>query len=138
MNDQNILQQFKSVNTWESSGIRAPHVLMLMWLALGEIQRGNIGYIPYSTIEPKLKELLTHFGPPRKIIYTSFPFIRLANNEPWQFNKPEIINTNEDYSNKHLLGHNLQENFRTQNMDKINNIIIFFLYFNLYNSKLSI
>ena len=108
MNNQDILQQFERINTWKSRGVRAPHKPLLMLLALGEIQRGNTGFIPYSTVEPRLKELLIDFGPPRKTIYTSFPFIRLVNDDLWQFNKPEIINTKQDYSNKYLLNHDLQ------------------------------
>lgn len=111
MNDQDILQQFENINTWKSKGVRAPHKPLLMLLALGEIQRGNTGFIPYSTIEPKLKELLQDFGPPRRNVYTHFPFIRLANDALWQFNKPELINTKQDYSNKYLLGHDLQGKF---------------------------
>jgi putative restriction endonuclease len=69
------------------------------------------GFIPYSIIEPKLKELLLDFGPPRKNIYTSFPFIRLANDALWQFIKPELLDTKQDYSNKYLLSHDLQGKF---------------------------
>ena len=111
MNDQDILQQFEHINTWQRKGVRAPHKPLLMLLALGEIQRGNTGFIPYSTIEPRLKELLIDFGPPRKIIYTSFPFIRLANDALWQFNKPELLDTKQDYSNKYLLNNDLQGKF---------------------------
>src|SRR5690606_40288186 len=63
----------------------------------------------YASIEPKLKELLTDFGPPRKTIYTSFPFIRLANDHLWQFDKPEIINSKQDYTNKYLFEHDRSE-----------------------------
>lgn len=111
MNAQDILQQFENINTWQRKGVRAPHKPLLMLLALGEIQRGNTGFIPYSTIEPKLKELLQDFGPPRKTIYTTFPFIRLANDDLWQLNKPELLNTKQDYSNKYLLNHGLQGKF---------------------------
>ena len=111
MNEQDILKQFESINTWQRKGTRALHKLLLMLLALGEIQRGNSRFIPYSVIEPKLKELLIDFGPPRKTIYTTFPFIRLANDHLWQFNKPEVIDTKLDYPNKFLLGHDLQGKF---------------------------
>lgn len=74
-----------------------------MLLALGEIQRGNTEFIPYSFIDPKLKKLLIDFGPPRKTIYTTFPFVRLANDGLWQFNKPELLNTKQDYSKNQLL-----------------------------------
>lgn len=111
MKDQEILQQFENINTWKSKGTRAPHKPLLMLLALGEIQRGNSGFIPYSVIEPKLKELLIDFGPPTKTVYTSFPFIRLANDGLWQFNKPELIHTKQDYTNRELLQNDLKGRF---------------------------
>nr|WP_158267603.1 HNH endonuclease [Adhaeribacter arboris] len=82
-----------------------------MLLALGEIQRGNAGFIPYATIEPRLKDLLVDFGPPRKTIYSTFPFIRLANDGLWQFNKPELLNTKQDYTSKYLLSNDVQGKF---------------------------
>jgi putative restriction endonuclease len=82
-----------------------------MLLALGEIQRGNTSFIPYSEVEPKLKVLLNDFGPPRKTIYTTFPFIRLANDDLWQFNKPTLIDTKQDYSSKFLLHNDLRGKF---------------------------
>lgn len=111
VNNLEILQQFENIKTWKSKGVRAPHKHLLMLLVLGEIQRGNVEFIPYASIEPKLKELLIDFGPPRKTIYTSFPFIRLANDNLWQFNKPEIINPKQDYNNKYLLEHDLKGKF---------------------------
>jgi len=111
MDDQSIFEQFKSIKTWQNKGTRAPHKPLLMLLALGEIQRGNIGFIPYATIEPKLNNLLADFGPPRKQIYTTFPFVRLANDNLWQFNKPDLLNTKQDYTSKYLLAHDLQGKF---------------------------
>ena len=111
MDYQGIIQQFQSINTWKSKGTRAPHKPLLMLLALGEIQRGNTGFIPYAVIEPKLKDLLIDFGPPRKTIYPTFPFIRLANDRLWQFNKPELLNTRQDYTSKFLLSNDLQGKF---------------------------
>jgi putative restriction endonuclease len=111
MDDHYLIKQFQSINTWKSKGTRAPHKPLLMLLALGEIQRGNIGFIPYSVIEPKLKDLLVDFGPPRKSVYPTFPFIRLANDSLWQFNKPELLNTRQDYTSKFLLSHDLQGKF---------------------------
>ena len=110
MADQNILEQFKRIKTWQSKGKRAPHKPLLILLALGEIQRGNIGFIPYSTIEPKLNNLLTDFGPPRKT-HAYYPFIRLANDGLWQFDKPELLETKQDYRSKYLLTNEVQGKF---------------------------
>ncbi|RDC63983.1 phosphorothioated DNA-binding restriction endonuclease [Adhaeribacter pallidiroseus] len=111
MEEQYILEQFQKIKTWQSKGTRAPHKPLLMLLALGEIQSGNTGFISYASIEPRLNNLLADFGPPRKTIYTTFPFIRLANDHLWQFNKPELLNTKQDYPAKYLLTNNLEGKF---------------------------
>jgi len=108
MQQQEILKQFENITTWKSKGQRAPHKPLLILLALAEIQRGNSGFIPYSLIESKLKELLIDFGPPRKSVQPRFPFIRLANDGLWEFDKPAIIDTKKDYGNQFLLDHDLQ------------------------------
>ncbi len=111
MTDSEILFKFQNINTWKSKGIRAPHKPLLMLISLAEIQRGNIGFIPFSTIEPKLRDLLVDFGPPRKTVYPTFPFIRLANDHLWQFNEPDLINTKQDYSTSFLISHNIEGKF---------------------------
>lgn len=111
MDHQSIVKQFQNINTWKSKGTRAPHKPLLMLLALGEIQRGNTGFIPYAFIGPKLKDLLEDFGPTRKSIDPTLPFIRLANDRLWEFNKPELLNTKQDYPTKFLLSHDLQGKF---------------------------
>lgn len=111
MSSFDLLSHFQNINTWKSKGIRAPHKPFLMLLALGEIQRGNTGFIPYTSIEPKLKDLLLDFGPQRKTLYPNFPFTKLANDNLWQFNKPELLDTELDYSSKFLRDHDLQGKF---------------------------
>lgn len=111
MLNKDLLSHFQNINTWKSKGIRAPHKPLLMLLALGEIQRGNYSFIPYSYIEPKLKELLLDFGPQRKTLYPNFPFTKLANDNLWQFNKPELLDTKQDYTSKFLLKNDLQGKF---------------------------
>ena len=113
MEDQNIIKQFQSIKTWQSKGHRAPHKPLLMLLALGEIQRGNTGFIPYATIEPKLENLLADFGPPRKT-YAYYPFIRLANDGLWQFNKPELVDTKKDTRSRYLLDNDIQGKFSNE------------------------
>lgn len=111
MTNSDLLSYFQNINTWKSKGIRAPHKPLLLLLALGEIQRGNAGFIHYTSIEPKLKELLHDFGPQRKTLYPNFPFTKLANDKLWEFNKPELLNTKHDYSSKFLRDHDLQGKF---------------------------
>src|SRR5690606_9186794 len=79
--------------------------------SLAEIQKGNNDFIPFRTIEPKLRDLLVDFGPPRKTVYPTFPFIRLANDNLWQFNEPALINTKQDYSTSFLISNNIEGKF---------------------------
>ncbi|MCJ8166178.1 HNH endonuclease [Pontibacter sp. E15-1] len=92
-----------------------------MLLALGEIQRGNKGFIPYSTIEPKLKDLLLDFGPQRKTQYPNLPFTKLANDKLWQFDKPQLLDTKQDYSSRFLRDHDLQGKFPDEVIQQLSN-----------------
>ncbi|MFD2512565.1 phosphorothioated DNA-binding restriction endonuclease [Pontibacter locisalis] len=111
MSPQDLLSHFQNINTWKSKGTRAPHKPLLILVALGEIQRGNAGFIPYTSIEPKLKDLLIDFGPYRKSYYPNFPFTKLPNDGLWQLNEPDLINTKQDYTSKFLREHNLAGKF---------------------------
>jgi putative restriction endonuclease len=106
-----ILSHFLNINTWKSKGTRAPHKPLLLLIALGEIQRGNTGFIPYKNIEFKLKDLLIDFGPYRKNYYPNLPFTKLPNDKLWQLNKPTLIDTKIDYSSKFLREHHLAGKF---------------------------
>ena len=109
--NQSILGHIKSISTWGRKGERAPHKPLLLLLALGRIQQGKPGLISYEEAEPKLKDLLIDFGPPRKNIRPQYPFIRLANDGIWQFNKPAIIDTSKDYSRKFLIDEHVDAGF---------------------------
>jgi putative restriction endonuclease len=111
MTSTDILSQFQNINTWKSRGTRAPHKPLLILIALGEIQRGNTGFLPYISIEPKLKDLLIDFGPHRKSYYPNFPFTKLPNDGLWQLNEPALIDTKQDYSSKFLRDHQLAGKF---------------------------
>jgi putative restriction endonuclease len=111
MPSPDLLSQFQNINTWKSKGTRAPHKPLLILIALGEIQRGNLGFISYSFIEPKLKDLLIDFGPYRKSVYPNFPFTKLVNDGLWQLNDPDLINTKQDYTSKFLREHHLAGKF---------------------------
>ncbi len=111
MSRSDLLSHFQNINTWKSKGTRAPHKPLLILMALGEIQRGNTGFIPYTFIEPKLKDLLIDFGPFRKSYHPNFPFTKLANDGLWQFDKPDLLNTKLDYGSKFLRDHDLQGKF---------------------------
>ena len=111
MTTSDLLTHFQNINTWKSKGTRAPHKPLLILMALGEIQRGNTGFIPYTSIEPKLKGLLIDFGPYRKSYYPNLPFTKLANDGLWQLNEPNLIDTKQDYTSKFLREHHLAGKF---------------------------
>ncbi len=111
MTNDKILNQIKNISTWGRQGERAPHKPLLLLYALGRIQQGKQGMFSYQELEPKLKELLLDFGPPRKTIRPYYPFIRLANDGLWQFNHPERIDTSKDYSSKFLIQEHISAGF---------------------------
>jgi putative restriction endonuclease len=96
MTNSDLLSHFQNINTWENNGERAPHKPLLMLLALGELQRGLIDFIPYTSIEQKLKDLLLDFGKPRTKAKPHYPFVRLAKDGLWVLDKPIEINSSGD------------------------------------------
>ncbi|MCF8229478.1 MAG: HNH endonuclease [Bacteroidales bacterium] len=64
-------------------------------------------------IEQKVKDLLIDFGPPRKNVRPYYPFIRLANDNIWSFNKSEYIDTKRDYPGKYLIENNISAGFNS-------------------------
>jgi len=59
-------------------------------LAFSEVQRGS-RWISYPDLEPKLKELLSDFGPPRKSFHPEYPFSRLRSDGFWEFENEKAI-----------------------------------------------
>lgn len=102
MNDKAaILDKIKSVKAWKRGDIRAPHKPLLVLLAISKLLSGE-KYLAYELIEEKMENLLRDFGPPRKNYRPNYPFVRLASDGIWTFNKKELIKPNTDYSKKFL------------------------------------
>lgn len=74
------LGRVAAVRQWRKGGDRAPHKPLLLLYALGRLQQGHLGAVPYRDAEPTLDGLLTEFGPPNRS-KASYPFARLANDE---------------------------------------------------------
>ncbi|MDX5419148.1 MAG: HNH endonuclease [Hymenobacteraceae bacterium] len=102
MFNSNLLSHFQHINTWKSKGIRAPHKPLLILLALGKLQQGQLGFIPYASIEEKLRDLLIDFGRPNKSVRPQYPFTRLVNDGIWTLDKPILVNASGDASPKEL------------------------------------
>ena len=77
-----ILDRFAGLNVWQRGSERAPHKPLLILLALGALSRGQ-AMLTFEECEPKLRELLKEFGPPRKALHPEYPFWRLQNDELW-------------------------------------------------------
>jgi putative restriction endonuclease len=82
--DEKILDAFRSIRSWVSGDHRAPHKPLLLLIALAELQRNGGRWIAYNDIEPKLRQLLSDFGPPRRAIHPEYPFWRLTSDELWE------------------------------------------------------
>ena len=85
-----ILAAFNCLNIWQQGSLRAPHKPLLILLALGEWQRGNHAPLPFETVEPCLRALLTEFGPPRATSPEE-PFWRLRRDGVWELGGTEHL-----------------------------------------------
>lgn len=90
MERQQILDNFRRLQTWSQGGKRAPHKPLLVLYALGRLLAGRDRLIAFSDLESDLKELLQAFGPPRKAYHPEYPFWRLANDGVWQLLNAEL------------------------------------------------
>ena len=111
MTNQEILHSFDRIKSWTKGSERAPHKPLLILIALGKIQNGNTEYLQFTTIEEQLRNLLIDFGPPRRSIKPQYPFVRLANDKIWEFNKPNLIDTSSDPSSQFLIENEISASF---------------------------
>lgn len=117
---QSILHQFQSIKSWKRGDERAPHKPLLALLAIGRLKQGQTSF-SYDEIEGSLKNLLNDFGPPRDNVRSYYPFIRLASDGIWTFDKPELIKSNKDYSPKQLRELNLKAGFTPEIIELLSN-----------------
>jgi putative restriction endonuclease len=103
MTNQEIINAFDQIKSWTKGSERAPHKPLLILIVLGEIQNGNTHFIKFEEIEERLRNLLIDFGPPIKNAKPHYPFVRLANDGIWEFNKPKLIDTTSDPSSQYLI-----------------------------------
>lgn len=108
--NQAILQKFKDIRTWKRGDIRAPHKPLLLLLAISRLLNGE-EEIPYESIHETMKNLLNDFGRPTRDPRPYFPFVRLASDGIWRFNKPELIEHNTDYSKRFLQNNGISAGF---------------------------
>lgn len=78
-----LLEAFDSLRTWRRGGERAVHKPLLILLMLGRLRDADTRMVPFTDIEEPLRDLLTHFGPPRPA-HPEYPFWHLQTDGLWE------------------------------------------------------
>ena len=115
-----IRRRFQRLNIWRRGGERAPHKPLLVLYALGRLSQGKYGGIPFSEVDPALRELLAEFGPPRKSQHPEYPFWRLQNDGVWKLDKTRGLTLREGHTDarrSELLKHDVSGGF-TPELDR--------------------
>lgn len=85
MTRQRLLKALERLNVWKRGGDRAPHKPLLLLWALGRVRQGAGRLASYEhDVEERLKELLTDFGPRRKVLHPENPFWHLQTDDLWE------------------------------------------------------
>lgn len=78
------------VTVWRQGDQRAPHKPLLLLYVLSEYRKGHKRLFDYgSEIHQPLLQLLTDFGPKRRIQYPTMPFWRLKGDGFWELKNAE-------------------------------------------------
>jgi putative restriction endonuclease len=89
---QDVVLRFRSLATWSRAGQRAPHKPLLCLLAISKLFSENPRLLPYRIIEKPLRDLLTEFGPPRKVCHPEYPFWALQHDRDiWEFRASSLL-----------------------------------------------
>jgi putative restriction endonuclease len=81
LDNQGISERFRSLAVWSKGGQRAPHKPLLCLLAISKLFREKERLLPFGDIEKPLQDLLTGFGPPRKVCHPEYPFWALQHDK---------------------------------------------------------
>ena len=84
MKASDFLERLAAIRRWNRGTERAPHKPLLVLLALARTQHGEPRLMRFVDIEPKLRELLRNFGPPRQHDHPEYPFWRLQADGIWE------------------------------------------------------
>ena len=85
LTDDEIAERFRSLTIWRKGGERAPHKPLLCLLAISQLTIRDIRLLAFRVIEKPLQDLLTEFGPPRKVCHPEYPFWALQHdNNVWE------------------------------------------------------
>lgn len=119
MNREEIINLFKNIKVWKKGDQIAVHKPLLILYALGKINDNRM--ISYKTVIYDLNDLLIKYGPARQQVRTSFPFIRLANDNIWEIGSTQSINTLSDYNDQALLDMNAEGGFKEEIYTELKN-----------------
>jgi putative restriction endonuclease len=81
VNDDEIIGRFRSLAVWSKAGQRAPHKPLLCLLAISKLFSEKARLLPFRIVEKPLHDLLTEFGPPRKVCHPEYPFWALQHDK---------------------------------------------------------
>ena len=84
MKPGSLLERFSKLQIWSSKGQRAPHKPLLVLWGIGRCLRGEERLVSYREADRELTNLLSSFGPHRKVVHTEAPFWRLQNDGVWE------------------------------------------------------
>lgn len=85
MTREDFLRRLDEISIWRRNDERAPHKPLLLLLALGRVQRGEVRLAPYGNeIAKGLENLLRRFGKPRSVLHPEAPFARLRGDGLWE------------------------------------------------------
>ena len=76
MTADDLRARVAGLTVWTSGSQRAPHKPLLLLYALARFVGGQ-RTMPFSEVEPALRDLLAAFGPPRASQHPEYPFWRL-------------------------------------------------------------
>lgn len=99
LRSQEAIESFRSLSVWRQGAQRAPHKPLLCLLAISRLSSEQTRWLPFRSIERPLRDLLTEFGPPRKVCHPEYPFWALQHdNNIWEVRTssplPEQANAN--------------------------------------------
>ncbi len=95
MDRDELINLFSGITTWGRGDQRAPHKPLLILYALGCWLRGE-SVVTFADVSAALSDLLTAFGPPRKVNHPEAPFWRLQKDGVWQVEASSPPSTGAD------------------------------------------
>lgn len=113
LTEDQIVKMFTEIRQSPGKNDRAPHKPLLLLLALTNVLNSPKRWLPYSEVEPDLRELLEKYGRPQKTQNPNMPFWRLKNDGLWELDKTDDLTPNSggDVSNSNLLENNVSGGF---------------------------